>query len=204
MPKVVDHDERRRMIIDATMRVINRVGLESTTLRAIATEAGVSNGILIHYFASKNEIIVGAHRTAFAAVIDRIGAAKHEHTDPIERLRAALREALPLDEERVLEAHIDVSFWHHAMRNPHLQEIRAVSHQEMLQSWAEVFADIRDQIGLSEAHSDDEWAEDALVFVDGVSVQTILFPEIMTETTRLAAMERFIERVGASSEASRS
>ena len=36
MPKIVDHAERRREVLDATWRVIGREGLEAATVRRIA------------------------------------------------------------------------------------------------------------------------------------------------------------------------
>ena len=45
MPKIVDHDQRRIELVDATWRIIARLGIESATMREIALEAGLS---LIH------------------------------------------------------------------------------------------------------------------------------------------------------------
>ena len=41
MPKIVDHDERRRSIIEATWRVIAREGIASATTRGIAVPTTV-------------------------------------------------------------------------------------------------------------------------------------------------------------------
>ena len=45
VPKIVDWDARRDEILDATWRVIARDGLVNTTVRAIAREAGCSQGV---------------------------------------------------------------------------------------------------------------------------------------------------------------
>lgn len=50
---------RRQMILDAAQRVFERDGLEKTTLRAIAKEAGCTTGAIYPWFASK-EILYGA------------------------------------------------------------------------------------------------------------------------------------------------
>ena len=57
MPKIVDHDERREEILQAAIRVIDSVGLDNTTTRAIALESGYSNGVLSHYFQDKDDIL---------------------------------------------------------------------------------------------------------------------------------------------------
>lgn len=50
---------RRQMILDAAQRVFERDGLEKTTLRAIAKEAGCTTGAIYPWFAGK-EILYGA------------------------------------------------------------------------------------------------------------------------------------------------
>lgn len=50
---------RRQMILDAAQRVFERDGLEKTTLRAIAKEAGCTTGAIYPWFAGK-EALYGA------------------------------------------------------------------------------------------------------------------------------------------------
>lgn len=50
---------RRQMILDAAQRVFERDGLEKTTIRAIAKEAGCTTGAIYPWFAGK-EILYGA------------------------------------------------------------------------------------------------------------------------------------------------
>jgi AcrR family transcriptional regulator len=76
MPKKVDHDERRRLIADALMKVAAEQGLEAVSLRHVATAAGVSAGMVQHYFHTKDEMM----SFALAAVSERSEA----------RVRAAL------------------------------------------------------------------------------------------------------------------
>ena len=109
MPKIVDHAERRREVLDATWRVIARSGLDTATTRAIAEEAGYSIGVLTHYFSDKQDILVSAHRLAFARARERILAATRTCSG-IAALRLAMLEALPLDGERFVEAQVDVCF----------------------------------------------------------------------------------------------
>jgi AcrR family transcriptional regulator len=59
MPKVsAEHKEAvRDRLLEATRRCLTRKGYEGTTVRDIATEAGVSIGTLYNYFASKEDLI---------------------------------------------------------------------------------------------------------------------------------------------------
>jgi AcrR family transcriptional regulator len=49
---------RRREIMESCYKVIARKGLEGATLKQIGVEMGVSPSLLMHYFASKEEMIL--------------------------------------------------------------------------------------------------------------------------------------------------
>lgn len=67
MPRIIDHDQRRREIVRALWAVIHERGIPGATLRAVAQEAGISIGRIQHYFASKDELVLAGCR----AIIDR-------------------------------------------------------------------------------------------------------------------------------------
>ncbi len=54
--------DRRSDMIEATLDCIVDLGIENTTVRAVATRAGVSNGLIRHHFTSKDNLIVEAYR----------------------------------------------------------------------------------------------------------------------------------------------
>ena len=80
MPKIVDHDERRRSLIEATWRVIAREGIASATTRGIAREAGCSSAVLAHYFADKAELMA----SAMLAAHEPEAAVAAPHSDSME------------------------------------------------------------------------------------------------------------------------
>ncbi|WP_018759326.1 TetR/AcrR family transcriptional regulator [Paenibacillus terrigena] len=49
-------DERREQIIQAAIKVFARRGIIGTKMSMIAAEAGVSHGLVYHYFATKDEL----------------------------------------------------------------------------------------------------------------------------------------------------
>jgi AcrR family transcriptional regulator len=57
VPKIVDHEQRRRELAAAAVRVMARGGIESASTRAVADEAGWSTGVLKHYFDSKDDLL---------------------------------------------------------------------------------------------------------------------------------------------------
>ncbi|HNR87664.1 MAG TPA: TetR/AcrR family transcriptional regulator [Spirochaetota bacterium] len=57
MPKLVDHDEYRRELLEKCFSIFTRKGFSGVTMREIAKEIGVSTGTLYHYFPTKESIM---------------------------------------------------------------------------------------------------------------------------------------------------
>ena len=90
---------QRRLIAECVCRVIDREGLERTTLRRIAAELGCTTGLIAHYFPTKDELLAHALRVAYAGLegaLVRRGAAR----ESLDGQLAAFLEALPFDEEQ--------------------------------------------------------------------------------------------------------
>ncbi|WP_406439751.1 TetR family transcriptional regulator [Streptomyces sp. NBC_00631] len=71
-------EQTRALILETAMRLFRERGYEKTTMRAIATEAGVSVGNAYYYFAGKEHLIQGfydqlaaEHRVAVREVLDK-------------------------------------------------------------------------------------------------------------------------------------
>jgi DNA-binding transcriptional regulator YbjK len=68
--------DRERPLMEATLRIIGRKGLDGVTHRAVAAEAGLSLGALTHHFATRDALIdaalriVARSRPAASAVVE--------------------------------------------------------------------------------------------------------------------------------------
>ncbi|MGQ4600199.1 TetR family transcriptional regulator [Nocardia sp. R6R-6] len=103
MPRLVDHEVRRRQITGAVRRVIVGGGLESVTFQSVAAEAGISVRLVQYYFGTKKEFLLATHRSVMNDVGDRLTqrwAALGEDATPRDAIRAVLTELLPLDDRR--------------------------------------------------------------------------------------------------------
>lgn len=99
MPKIVNHDERRREFASAAMRVAIGGGAEALTVRSVAKEAGCSTGALAHYFETKDDLLVAVQREASSASLARIQDC-FERFEGRELVESVVLTVLPLDEER--------------------------------------------------------------------------------------------------------
>jgi AcrR family transcriptional regulator len=105
MPKRVDHEERRRQIADALLRVAAARGLHATGMREVAAEAGVSLRLVQYYFGTKEELLLAAMQhlavqfgTRAMARISRLRETESP-VRPRDVMAAILTEALPADDE---------------------------------------------------------------------------------------------------------
>jgi len=113
MPKKVDHQERRTLIADALMRVAADQGLESVSLRHVAAEAGVSAGMVQHYFRTKDEmmgfalsVVLERNQTRVSEAVAGLG----DNPPPRLMLRTMIAALLPLDAERRDDGRVALAF----------------------------------------------------------------------------------------------
>ncbi|WP_433380766.1 TetR/AcrR family transcriptional regulator [Actinoplanes sp. CA-142083] len=113
MPKKVDHQARRTLIADALMQVAAEQGLEAVSLRHVAAAAGVSAGMVQHYFRTKDEMMAFAlavvrdrNQVRVTEAIGRLGA------NPAARLllRTMIAALLPLDQESRADGRVALAF----------------------------------------------------------------------------------------------
>ncbi len=191
MPKIVDWDARRDEILSATWRVIARDGIARATITAIAREARCSRGILAHYFDDKADILGSALVMSHRRVVARMDA-RAEGLTGLAALRAILLEALPLDEERDLEAQIEISFWSRALGNPSL---RRLQHAEFDSFTARLRAHLAEaeKLGELRAGADlDLMAHQVLVLIDGLSAERVLYPDRVSPDRQRQLLEELL------------
>ncbi|MCP3740290.1 TetR/AcrR family transcriptional regulator [Rossellomorea sp. BNER] len=114
MPKIVDHEKRKKLIAEATWRVILERGMEGATVRNIAKEAGLSLGALRHYFSTHDDLLVYAMELVKENAINRIVQISKQDLPPKERVLKILLEIVPTNEITMTEAEVWFAFIAHA------------------------------------------------------------------------------------------
>jgi len=80
-------EEKRRVILDAAVRVFARKGFHTSRVGDIAEEAGVAHGLLYHYFSSKDEVLETIFRENWRVLVERIRAVEDSGEPAREQLR---------------------------------------------------------------------------------------------------------------------
>jgi AcrR family transcriptional regulator len=89
-------EQRREQLVRATVAIVSRVGYQNASLAAIAAEAGMSKGLLWHYFADGEELMEATARATLISLRKAV-AADLELTAPIPQvMRAAIHRAAAL------------------------------------------------------------------------------------------------------------
>jgi TetR/AcrR family transcriptional regulator, transcriptional repressor of bet genes len=88
MPKLGMETIRRRQVIDAVLRILGEHGWRDLTIREVADVAGVSSGIIAHYFGKKREMTIDAIAEAHRRYEQQLSEAHQSYAHPLERLVA--------------------------------------------------------------------------------------------------------------------
>jgi len=105
-------DARRLSLIEAAARVLARQGVAAASVRAIAVEAGVSPGLVGHYFAGIDALIAATYAHVEGRVSEALGAALDAAgPDPRARLDAFVTASFapPIADPQLLATWI--GFW---------------------------------------------------------------------------------------------
>jgi transcriptional repressor BetI len=126
MPKLGMEEIRRRQLIEATIASIHEVGFAESSLSRISAKAGVSTGIVHHYFQDKAELLESTLRELGTrlrlSVVRRLNAAR----TPTERLLAVLDGNLGTDVFTAEGVSAWLAFWAQVPNSPRLARIQHV------------------------------------------------------------------------------
>ena len=195
MPRTVDPVERRARVATAARAVIARDGLDATSVRRVAAEAGSSTTVVTHYFADKQALLRAAIEDAYAAVAARMAAHLEAGPGGLPTLRAVLLEALPLDAERAAEARVWMAFWSMAVVHPELRAVQGAGYRE----WREVVARVLDEAAergeVADGLDPEEIGEQLMCLVDGLLMQATLEPHRLPAARQVEMLDAALARL---------
>lgn len=149
MPKIVDHEERRKRLVEAVWALTVRGGAEQVTLRKVADEAGVSMGQVQHYYPSMQALIRDALDRAVRAVNASIESAVRTAgaTGPEAVLRACLQALVSPGEEGMRLMRFSLAVAGRAVSDPTMARVLAPGSDELLSFTAELITAARQERG---------------------------------------------------------
>ena len=79
--------DKRELILQSAVRVFARRGYHTCRVGEIAAEAGVSHGLLYHYFGSKEEVLETIFRETWGALVEEVARLEASDLPVLERVR---------------------------------------------------------------------------------------------------------------------
>lgn len=120
-------EARRAALIEATLDLIAEGGAEAATVRAIAVRAGVTPGLIRHYFSTKEDLVIAAHEALMTSLTEASAASLENLPDsPRARLAGFVAAAVsePVTDPRA------VSLWAAAMQTVARDPAMRAAHEE--------------------------------------------------------------------------
>ena len=131
MPKVGMQPIRRKQLINATIQCIYRYGLLGTTVKKVSNEAGVSTGIINHYFGSKDDMLEATMREILRRH-QQLGIQKLRTCDsPESRLKTLIEINFSPEQTDPATACTWLAFWAQAMHIPALSRLQRVNSRRL-------------------------------------------------------------------------
>jgi betaine-aldehyde dehydrogenase len=125
-------ESRRRQLIDVTIDSLAELGFVGTTLAQIAGRAGVSPGLVAHYFGDKDGLLDAAFRSLARRVGDHVGARLRLISTPRARIQAIIDANLALEEFSQRTGTAWLAFWGQVLHVPSLKRVQAAYQRRTL------------------------------------------------------------------------
>ena len=105
MPRIVNHEKKRKSIAEAAWNIIKKEGIENASIRRVAIEAGMSAGALRHYFSTKDEMLLFI-MDYYLEEGKKRSQSKIWSDNPLQAVAEVLLELVPIDEEKKIETSV--------------------------------------------------------------------------------------------------
>jgi len=194
MPKIVDHDSQRGKFAEAVIRLVAREGLEGLTMRAVATEAGLSYGSLFHYFDSKDDLLMHAVRYSTSQQSRRVNAFSSKYRG-LKALENLMCDDALVDESTREETLVWLAFLYKAA----LKDSFAEMHVELIDGWLErIESLLREARAAGETRQNIAPAFEAMalwVFSAGIAQQGLLHPALLPPAVQKKLIVAYLDKL---------
>jgi len=171
MPKIGTEPVRKQQLIDATLKSIEAHGFKGTTIVTISRLAGMSSGIISHYFGGKQGVIEAAVRHLLEQLQHGLLTRLRERNDisPLERLMMVVETNFSGFQQSTPASSTWLSFWGQSMHDPALARLQRVNRlrleSNLMYSYRQLIPDVeraRQSTSMTSAMIDGMWLRSTL------------------------------------------
>lgn len=168
MPKIGMQPVRRQQLIEATIDSVAEVGLRATTINSISKKAGLSSGIISHYFGTKQGLIEATVRYLLSNLQQGLLTRLTSSTTPEERLNLIVEANFSRLQQQSNATKTWLSFWAQSMHDDELHRLQKVNSQRLFSNLAYSFRQLMKA-------DDAKWAaETSAAMIDGLWLRAVL------------------------------
>ncbi|NRA54500.1 MAG: transcriptional regulator BetI [Gammaproteobacteria bacterium] len=172
MPKVGVKPLRRQQLIEATLESVALHGLQNTTIITISRIAGMSSGIISHYFGGKQELIEASIKHMLdqlqQALLERI---RVDNLSPHQRLILIIEANFTPFQRTPVATKTWLSFWAQSMHNSRLARLQSINSRRLYSNLCFSFKQIFDDQQAIHA------AKQTAAMIDGFWLRSALSPD---------------------------
>ncbi len=140
MPKKGVEPVRREQLIRATFQTIDEIGMADATVATIAKKAGLSSGIVAHYFGDKDGLLNAAMRQILRELKDAVARYRADASDdPREQLRAIVDGNFDDSQINGTAMRVWLTFWAASMHQPELARLQRANDQRLFSNLCHQF-----------------------------------------------------------------
>lgn len=126
MPKIGMEEIRRRQLIDATIASIHEIGFADSSLSRISAKAGVSTGIIHHYFEDKADLLEATLRQLADRLRESVIERLNQANSPVERLLAVVDGNIGPDQFTPQGVSAWLAFWAQVPKSARLARVQNI------------------------------------------------------------------------------
>ncbi|MFQ3231579.1 transcriptional regulator BetI [Reinekea sp.] len=170
MPKVGMKPLRQSQLIDATLLSVEQFGFSGTTISSIAKIAGVSTGIINHYFGGKQGLLEATVRFLLQSLHDELMKELHQlkADDPVGRLEAIVKANFAQIQTSDKSAKTWLAFWSQALHDKQFAALQQVNERRLLSNLRYSFRQILPSEQVDQA------AQSTAALIDGLWLRRAL------------------------------
>ncbi|MEM0514905.1 transcriptional regulator BetI [Pseudoalteromonas sp. YIC-827] len=170
MPKVGMEPVRRQQLIDATLSSVAELGLHATTINSISKRAGMSSGIISHYFGGKQGLIEATVRFLLSELKSNLllKMAQSDSLSPVQRLKLIVESNFAPIQQQQDSTRTWLNFWAQSMHDPELFRLQKVNSTRLRSNLQASFSKLMPRKDAKQA------AELTAAMIDGLWLRCVL------------------------------
>jgi len=172
LPRIVDHDERRRQVVAIARNILLEYGLEKLTIRRIAESANLSTAIISHYFRDKRELMLFIFLNTLEITERKFAQAVGSGRSTT----ACLQTLLPTDDESRDNWKVWIAFWNMTLTDTEFRQQQVAKTENTLRMIRGLLDRNSPSRSIDENEKDVEERRIFAVLV-GIAIQAIHDPE---------------------------